>query len=505
MTDSAKDRKTNLYLMAEEAAVYESRAESQKALVLLNCMIDELEKEDGNKTWLSWAYAHKGAVENKQMVKVINMAADLYYCGYQDAARQIARTAIEKFETNIVDWFNKAIKARDNYFWAYSHLGEAYRQQAVRYYYLRVFQAKTDRDSEQQKASWQDLHKKEKEALQTAEENYKKGDRDDYWRLAHLGATNYYLAILNIGTPLDNFWQIYGQKNIKESIDRSQLKDAERNLKSSIKRAFLEKIVYPWAHVYLASVYGIEAKISQEDKNFVEAEKQWYKAFSTFVIALEEDRKIIARSKNITMLYERRMSIGKAKIEQKIELLGQVSEDKAALLNKEIQAEVQHLGELAATAKNLAKAELNDVEDLELHHYSLAIARLEHYQLTMSSEDNAEEEDEKQKKIDEHKFHFEESLSALEKCFNNSDANKTPIPLEELHEDYLRASLYLNQCFYEEKIKQPEGTNSLKANLEKAKKCLETAFLRSPKLLAKSYLDGTRDLYKYLQEGANGK
>ena len=505
MTYSKEDSKPNLHLMAQNAEVYRNRGEFEKAFVLLDDIINKLGESQQEDLFAGWVYAHKGAVESQQMAKVTDMAEYLYYRGYGNGVKKILETAIEKFEATVVYYFEKAIenpqyqKDRNHCLWAYSHLGEAYRQQALRYRHLRLFEPK----SNDLKPRMKDIYAEERTALETAEKYLKEGAKsNNYWALAHLGATNYDLAILDIAASED-YLDFCIDNEIKAYIHEDRLREAESNLRKAKDIAFENKLLYPWARVYLASTYGIKAKMSQKDGDISQAEKYWQQAFLTFTLALEEDSKIIAPNKNLAMLYERKMSICKTKIEQMVEQLSKASPE-------QLQTEVKALGELVETAKNFAKIVLQkNREDLALRHYCLAIARLEYYQLHLLKQDNpitTESEDGKRviQKTNENKSYFEQNINALEKYFNDSDASKTPIYLDELNEDYLRASLYLNQSFYESKyednIKQPGDASSLETNLERAKQYLETAFLRSPKLVLKSYLDGMRDLYKDLQE-----
>ena len=493
MTDSVQGQKRNLYLMAQNCQVYESRGESQRALVLIDAILKRIGEEEKNKDFCSWICAQKGALENRQMVKVVDMAADIYYRGYQDEAKQIVSAAIREFENDIVDWFNKALKDRKEYNWAYSRLGEAYRQQAIRYDYLRVFKHNLEKNDE--------YYQEQKDALMKAKDNFEKGRKPDgYWNLAHLGATNYYLAIYKAAS-IHELWRYFEEVICPETVDETYLNEAEKNLDHAIEIALKAKLLYAWANVYLASIYGIKAKISEVNKDFDEAEKQWHKAFFTLLMALEEDSNIVALHKNMIMLYERKMSICKTKIEHMEEQLWKASPDNAALLKQKIEAEVKLLGELGETAKKSAQSGLlKNPEDLELNHYCLAIARLEYSKFTVVSKYNFRISE----KGDENERYFEENLSALEEYFKNSDnnskANNTPIRLQELNEDYLHASLYLNQQFDENKIKNVVDKSRLKENLKQAEKYLKKAFSRSPKLLLKSYLDSTRSLYKDLQK-----
>ncbi len=508
MTDNTKSKGLNLYLMAKNCQVYENRGEIKQALVLIDEILKRIGEVENNKDFGSWIYAHKGAVENQQMVKVVDMAADIYYRGYQDEAQQIVSAAIGKFKSKIVDWFNKALKDRENYNWAYSRLGEAYRQQAIRYGYLRLFQQNPEKNEE--------YYQEQKKALMKAKENFERGKTPDgYWNLAHLGATNYYLAIYKFAS-LSELWDRFEKAISEEAVDLTYLNKAEKNLEDAIGIAENAKLLYPWANVYLAATYGIKAKINEENNNFEEAERQWQSAFSTLLKALEEDSKIVASYKDMMALYERRMSICKTQIEyrkkeQGKKQLGQASPGTADILKQETKAGFQLLGELAETAQKSAQsALLNNTEDLELHHYSLAIARLEYHKLTSqsglltSAEGGENKSDENKRYFEKNLPHFGDNLNALEGYFNNidnnSDANNTRTRLQELNEDYLRASLYLNQGFYEEKIKEPGYKSRLKNHLEQAEKYLKNAFSRSPKLLLKSYLDSTRSLYKDLQE-----
>ncbi|MBP0029435.1 hypothetical protein [Roseofilum sp. Guam] len=533
MNDSVESKPNRLQLMAENCQEYENRGESERALVLIDIILGIIkeaekkakareEKTTISQEFCSWSYAHKGAIENQQMEKVVNMAVDIYYRGYQDEAKAILGAAINKFEKTIFDWFKDALKDRGKkkYKWAYSHLGEAYRQQAIRYGYLGLFERNSDKDF----GKCDEYYEGQKQALTNAKENFEEGmRRDGYWDLAHLGATYYYLAIYRFAT-LDDLWKHFEQALEKaiaqEIVGKDDLGEAEKKLNRAVRVARKVGLTYPWANVYLASTYGIQAKIleieAKHEKNFQkqkqyirDAEKKWHAAFSTLILALEEDSKIVAPYKNVVILHERAMSLSKTKLEiMKKQLYKELSkeprdETKIALLKQGMGEEYRRLGEITeTTGKTVREAFLKHPKDPEFHHYYLAIARLKHYQLTLKNQYDFLEPEEGDESNDSFKDNFEEHLSALKGYFKNSHANSInhPIRLQELNEDYLRASLYLNQIFLKYKIEQPADKSSLKEDIDRAKDYLRTAFFRSPKLLIKSYLDSTYSLYKDLQK-----
>ena len=534
MTEKEKAELRQTHSMAKKCRFYEIRGEIKHALVIIDDILpiinkwvkkEKWAKKEKNKNFCSWIYAHKGALENQQMVKVVDMAAEIYYNGHrghENPAEKVISTEIKNFEKDIVSWFEKALENKEKYNWAYNHLGEAYRQKAISYDYLRLFQSKPENGqdggidgknpeycTEQKKAL-----EKAKNNFEKARENYESNKpRDRYWNLAHLGATNYYLAIFH-EFSIHSLWKDFDKKSLEKLVDMKSLNEAEKHLQEAIEVAKEEYLLYPWARVYLAAIYGIKAKICEDD--LLEAKKHWKEAFDMLLMALEEDSNIVASFKDTILLYERRMSIHQTEIEQ---LLGLEIQNEGNA--EKTQAEVKLLGELVQTAQKSAQgALLKNYGDPELIHYILAADR--HNRNTCN----------KLKKHDDSLLQeyliisgqgeginylqsFKSNLDVLgdlidanntqddpDSCIK-SNTNETGVRLHELNEDYLRASYYLNQAFYEKETDDSQYKSNLGKNLDEAEKFLTKAFSRSPKLLLKSYLDSTRSLYKDLQKEYN--
>ncbi|MBP0020108.1 MAG: hypothetical protein J7647_21455 [Cyanobacteria bacterium SBLK] len=516
MTKKAKTAQ-DLKLMAEAVADYESKRQSGHALMILNTIINCIEglneepQVPVRDAFRRWAYAHRGEAKSHQMGEAIKLSDRLFYSGYQWPAGVTLREIISDLHfKEIQDDFCQAILNQNEQIsnWARHHLAEAIRKRALACFFIKKHHQEIQGENKE-KEIWQEITgdseekckeplkwitKKEKKYLWEAADTFTESRGNQrYWYHAHFGATLYYLSrYKNTDWEIVQWW-LNREAKLSGAINITLLGQACQHFETALEMADDKMLLYAWSNLFLSAIYAIQAKIKSEEGDLEYADRLWNKAFTTFVLALEEDPLIMMPCHDLFMLHLWSIYSRKKAIAQ---ISSQLGEGPQRIdFEKEVLKQYENMdGSLMSACHTYRSASKNQYEDPELYYCKMILDRFSSERLDKNKKDSIKLLPELKKRLKTNKEQWDWSLSSLGNYVQTQGKKYThvarPYRIIGWNHDYLDFSYKLNQL-NKDRTDGEELTTKLGQLTAQAK----FIFKYNPDLAIESDLDGTRDLY----------